>query len=84
MVIHSVPSIVDNVGETVCNWLIGMHAFSGCDSTSRFAGLGKRTVWKSLIEDDDFCHAIKSLGENVLPDSAMLEQAEKVQMYKYQ
>ena len=48
-------SIADNVGQSVFDELRGMHAFSGCDPTSRFAGHGKRPVFKLLMENSEFC-----------------------------
>ena len=38
----NVTNIAENLGPDVCAGLPGMHAFSGCDSTSRFAGHGKK------------------------------------------
>ncbi len=61
-------SIADNLGQSVCDGLLGMHAFSGCDSTSRFDGHGKRTALKLLMQNTEFCQAMKYLGENFDPD----------------
>jgi hypothetical protein len=79
----SVASIVDNLGQSVCDGLLGMHAFSGCDSTSRFAGRGKKTVFRLLLENDEFCQAMKSLGEKFDPDAETVKQAEKAICHLY-
>ena len=41
--------IVENLGENICNALIGLHAFTGCDSVSALVGKGKKAAF-SLIK----------------------------------
>ena len=36
-------------------------------STSRSAGHGKENVLKSLLDNDELCHVMETLGENVKP-----------------
>jgi hypothetical protein len=38
------------IGPLVCNILPAVHALVGCDSTSSFVGLGKKTVNKTLCK----------------------------------
>ena len=40
----SISSVVAAVGGELCKCLIGMHAFTGCDTVSAFAGRGKITA----------------------------------------
>ena len=40
----SISSVVGAVGGELCKCLIGMHAFTGCDTVSAFAGKGKITA----------------------------------------
>jgi hypothetical protein len=35
----------------VCNILPAVHALTGCDTTSSFFGIGKKTVYKTLIQN---------------------------------
>ena len=53
--------------EPVIRSIIGFHALTGCDSTSQFAGKGKKTAWKVFVEKDN-ASLLKDLGE----DSASL------------
>ena len=39
-------AIADAAGPHLCNALLGLHAFTGCNSTSAFAGKGKKTALK--------------------------------------
>ncbi len=36
------------LGGSLCNALFGMHAFTGCDTVSAFAGHGKMTAFKQM------------------------------------
>ena len=37
----SITSIVQALGQNLCSSLLGMHAYTGCDTVSAFAGRGK-------------------------------------------
>ncbi len=78
-----VSSIVVKLGDRVCQGLVGMHAFSGCDSTSRFSGKGKTTVMNLLTGNEEFCDAMISLGVNFEPDINTMEKAEKAVCHMY-
>jgi hypothetical protein len=47
-----IKKIVSHVGEEVCETLIGLHAFTGCDSVSAFAGKGKVSALKKINCED--------------------------------
>jgi len=38
------------LGEAVCNDLLFIHTFTGCDSTSRVFGIGKRSRFQIIIK----------------------------------
>ena len=46
-----IRKVAATVGIGVCKALIGMHAFTGCDIVSAFAGNGKAKALKSLIRN---------------------------------
>jgi len=46
----------------VCEALIVIHAFSGCDSTSAFYGKGKRKTFFLACESQDYLKAFQELG----------------------
>ena len=79
-----VLSITNRLGESVCDGLLGMHALSGCDSTSKFAGHGKKAAWK-LMENEEFCTAMKRLGDRFEPDNQTLKEVERsvCQLYNF-
>src|SRR4029434_7345700 len=55
---------VSALGTSVCSALIGIHTFSGCDSTSAFYGKGKRKTFSVACEKDEYLKAFKRLGTN--------------------
>jgi len=42
----------DALGDDVCNELLFIHAYSGCDSTSRIFGIGKKSAFQKLVKSD--------------------------------
>ena len=50
------------LGSDVCAALIGVHPWTGCDTQSIFAGLGKMKALKILLHDQKFIDIFTSLG----------------------
>ena len=40
-----ISQIVENLEDNIWNTLIGLHAFTGCDSVSAFVGKGKKAAF---------------------------------------
>lgn len=60
----SFASLSQNISSEVCGALIGLHCFTGCDSTSAFYGKGKKKALKLLLSNKEFCATFKRLGED--------------------
>ena len=58
-----IGKIVSAIGLQVCKALLGLHAFTGCDSVSSFAGIGKVKPLKILRKNDEFQEVFARLGE---------------------
>ncbi|KAG5895991.1 hypothetical protein JTB14_005097 [Gonioctena quinquepunctata] len=54
-----------NIGEDVCLALPGLHAFTGCDTVSAFAGKGKAAALKLLRTHKQFAIAMSRLGDSL-------------------
>jgi len=52
------------LGTSVCLALIGIHTFSGCDSTSAFYGKGKRKAFSVACEKEEYLTAFTKLGSS--------------------
>ncbi len=61
--------IAHALGPEKCIALPFMHAFSGCDTVSCFAGRGKKTVWNTWNIFDEVTTAFCALATNPDPDS---------------
>ena len=44
----NIPAMMTELGEDICNVLPSLHAITGCDSVSCFAGRGKKEDWNLL------------------------------------
>ena len=58
-----ISKIASALGEDVCKALLGLHAFTGCDSVSAFAGIGKVRPLKLLRSMKEFQALFQNLGE---------------------
>ena len=66
-----------NLGSRQAKGLMFFHAFTGCDSTSAFNGVGKKTfwqTWKSLPEMDSAFEALVDKSANVQEFSDILQK----------
>ncbi|XP_056267295.1 uncharacterized protein LOC130191667 [Pseudoliparis swirei] len=57
-----ITKVSSALGTSVCSALIGIHTFSGCDSTSAFYGKGKKKTFSVACEKGEYLKAFKSLG----------------------
>ena len=60
----SVKAISQSVGQNVCKALPGLHAITGCDTTSAFLGKGKKKGLSLIKEQPDLCQCMQTLGES--------------------
>ena len=58
----SVSSVVRDSGGELCKYLLGMHAFTGCDTLSAFAGRGKITALQLVKQQTSYQEMFKQLG----------------------
>lgn len=49
---YNIKVIKQVLGEAACNDLLFLHAFTGCDSTSRVFGIGKKSVFQRIVKKD--------------------------------
>ncbi|KAJ8389301.1 hypothetical protein AAFF_G00121660 [Aldrovandia affinis] len=50
------------LGDCVCNAVIGMYAYTGCDTLSAFAGRGKLRALKLIMRSEHFQEVFRKLG----------------------
>ena len=69
--------IVENLGDNICNALIGLNAFTGCDSVSTFVGRSKKTAFSLLKKEDHLCETMKNLGYSPEVSNDLFKGCEK-------
>ena len=48
--VHDINSLKAIIGPDICSQLLFIYAFTGCDSTSRIFGIGKKMAFKKLVK----------------------------------
>ena len=75
----SVPHLCDKLGPQMCQVLPSLHALTGCDSISAFAGKGKKKALELVKNDEVVRSSVLTLGESVpLSDTNMLKLEEAI------
>ncbi len=62
----------------MCEALIGMHAFTGCDTVSAFAGRGKLATFKRLKSDKTYQEAFAELGQSWEVSGELFTKLQKI------
>jgi len=58
-----ITKVAASLGPEVCKGVLGMHAFTGCDTVSAFAGKGKAQALKLLKKNTRSREALTELGK---------------------
>jgi hypothetical protein len=58
-----IKKVAATVGINVCRSLTGMHAYTGCDTVSAFAGKGKANPLKLLMNNREIQNTFIELGQ---------------------
>ncbi|KAI8521965.1 hypothetical protein Bbelb_017190 [Branchiostoma belcheri] len=74
-----VDNLAQTIGEGVCRALPALHAFTGCDTVSAFAGRGKLGALKLVSKNEEHRNAFQQLGESwmVSPDSELFDKIQR-------
>lgn len=69
-------SITARLGDDMCSSLVGLHAFTGCDSTSAFVGKGKQVAYKLILESPRHAETMRQLSQSFQPTEQLQEACE--------
>ena len=50
--VYNINLLKETLGKDLCNELRSVYAHSGCDSTSRIFGIGKKSAFQKLVKSD--------------------------------
>ena len=60
----NITGLAEHYSDEYCKALLGLHAFTGCDSTSAFKGKGKVRAIKWALKDELILKAAAKLGDD--------------------
>ena len=58
----NISQLARGLGSQLCQALPGLHAYTGCDTVSAFAGRGKVSALKLLQKNEKFCETFQKVG----------------------
>ena len=73
-----VKAMATALGPDICKALPGLHALTGCDSTSSFHGKGKVSCYSRLSSDAECLEILSCLGVTFTFPAELLSKIEKV------
>ena len=78
-----IRKVAATVGIDVCRALIGMHAYTGCDTTSAFAGKGKTSALKCVINNREIRNTFIQVGQEWDLSSNLIDNLESFTCHLY-
>ena len=69
--------MASNLGDGVCSSLIGLHAYSGCDTVSAFADKGKLCAVKLIKKEPEYQMCFSELVESWNISAQLAAKVEK-------
>ena len=81
--ILDLKKVASHLGQSICSSLIGVHIFTGCDSTSAFYGKGKKKHFDLACKHEAFLSAFKDLGTSLDLRESTMKALEKFVCHMY-
>ena len=81
--ILDLKKVASHLGQSICSSLIGLHIFTGCDSTSAFYGKGKKKPFDLACKHEAFLSAFKDLGTSLDRRESTMKALEKFVCHMY-
>ena len=73
----NITNLSEHYTKQMCEAILALHAFTGCDSVSSFRSIGKSKPLKLLLKSPVHCDALKHLGDDWNVDDDLLIGCEK-------
>jgi len=78
-----IDKLARSMGDSVCDALVGLHVFSGCDTVSAFAGRGKMGALKQMKSDKTYQEAFSQLGHSWEVSTELFQKLQEVTCHMY-
>ena len=76
--IIDIKEVAHRLGRSMCDPIVGLHALTGCDTTSAFYGKGKRKAYKMLKNDEQALVTLSKLGESYSLSQQLIDEIEVI------
>ena len=73
----NISEMSESLTQIQCDALLGLHAFTHCDTTSAFKGIGKVKPIQLLLKEKKFEEALSKLGDAWNIDESLIDSLEK-------
>ena len=73
----NITDLSNKLSQDMCDALLGFYSFTGCDTTSCFAGKGKIRPFSLLAKHQDFVWAFSELGKQEVSSEEVLSKLEQ-------
>ena len=71
------------IGKSICNAVVGLHAFTGCDTVSAFAGRGKLGAFKQMKASTTYQEAFSQLGQSLDVSADLFQKLQEITCHIY-
>ena len=78
-----INKLVHLLEDSVCDALVGMHAYTSCDTVSTFAGHGKMGTLKLMKSEKNYQEAFSELGHSWKVSSDLFEKLQEITCHMY-
>ena len=78
----SVPELCERLGASICQVIPSLHALTGCDTVSSFAGKGKKRAFAMVRDSQIINESVQVLGESLPLSELSITQLEEVITHK--
>ena len=74
----SIPRLCEKLGPSICRVLPSLHALTGCDAVSSFAGKGKKRAFEMIRDSQVMNESVQVLGESLPLSEQSITKLEEV------
>ena len=71
------------IAKSICNAVVGLHAFTGCDTVSAFAGRGKLSAFKQMKASTTYQEAFSQLGQSWDLSADLFQKLQEITCHIY-
>jgi hypothetical protein len=78
-----IDKLARSMGGSICDALVGLHAFTGCETVSAFAGRGKLSALKQMKADKTYQEAFSQVGQSWEVSAELFQRLQDITCHIY-